>query len=88
MKRHGNLYPQIYAFANLLRAAQKAQKGKRAKPNVAQFNFHLEGELLRLQRQLRDQTWQPGRSTTFYNPIPGVAERAGEASRPISGVCL
>ena len=56
MKRHGNLYEGLSSFQNLLKAAQKAQKGKRAKPNVARFNFHLEGELLRLQSQLRQKT--------------------------------
>ncbi len=29
MKRYGNLWPEIISFTNLLRAAKKAQKGKR-----------------------------------------------------------
>jgi RNA-directed DNA polymerase len=37
MKRYGKLWPEITAFANLLDAAQKAQKGKRFRPNVLAF---------------------------------------------------
>lgn len=66
MKRHGQLFAQICAFENLLKAAQQAQKGKRTQTNVARFNFHLERELLKLQRELTQKTWQPGPYTSFY----------------------
>jgi retron-type reverse transcriptase len=66
MKRFGGLYQQIYAFDNLLKAAQKAQRGKRTKPNVARFNFHLERELLTLRNALKDKTWQPGPYVSFF----------------------
>ncbi len=38
MKRHGNIYPQIIDFENILLAARKAQKGKRFRDNVLEFN--------------------------------------------------
>ena len=66
MKRHGNLWPQVTDFANLLEAARKAQRGKRSYANVQQFNFHLEEELLRLQDELLSQTYQPGAYRTFH----------------------
>ncbi|EKU96835.1 Retron-type reverse transcriptase [Leptolyngbya sp. PCC 7375] len=72
MKRYGNLWPQIIAFENLLTAARKAQKGKRYRPNVLEFNHHLERSLLTLQRELRDKTYEPGKYYTFYIHDPKV----------------
>jgi retron-type reverse transcriptase len=66
MKRYGGLYEQVCDFTNLLKAAHKAQRGKRTKPNVAQFNFHLEREILMLQHELRDKTWAPGPYVSFH----------------------
>lgn len=65
MKRHGNLWSQITTFENLLLAAQKAQKGKRYRDNVLQFNDNIENELLKLQQELTNQTYQPGEYKTF-----------------------
>jgi hypothetical protein len=50
MKRQGNLYPKIIAFENLLISARQAQRSKRFRPNVLEFNFHLEAELEQLQQ--------------------------------------
>ena len=70
MKRYGNLWPQIIDFENLLLAARKAQRGKRWKASVLQFNYHLETELLTLQSELAAKTYKPGGYTTFeiYDP--------------------
>ncbi|ABG50991.1 conserved hypothetical protein [Trichodesmium erythraeum IMS101] len=38
MKRHGNLWPQIVAWKNLFLAARYAQKGKRLRDNIPEFN--------------------------------------------------
>lgn len=65
MKRHGNLWNKIIDFENLLLAAQKAQKGKRFRENVLQFNFNLERNLIELQSELASLTYQPGAYTTF-----------------------
>lgn len=65
MKRYGNLWPQVIAFENLLQAARQAQKGKRYRPNVLEFNYNLERELFQLQAELRDKTYTPGRYKTF-----------------------
>jgi retron-type reverse transcriptase len=65
MKRHGNLWPQVIDFNNLLAAAQQAQRGKRYQPNVLRFNERLGDELLRLQAELASQTYRPGPYTTF-----------------------
>ncbi|MGB5595196.1 MAG: RNA-directed DNA polymerase [Crocosphaera sp.] len=66
MKRYGNLYPQIIDFDNIYLAARKAQKGKRFQHNVLQFNYNLETELLKIQQELKDKTYQPRSYRTFH----------------------
>lgn len=65
MKRHGNLWPQLTDFSNLLLAARRAQRGKRFCNNVLEFNHKLEPELLQLQQELLTNTYQPGPYRTF-----------------------
>ena len=65
MRRHGNLYPKIYKFENLLLAIKKAQKGKRFQDNVLAFNYDLERELIQLHQELSSKTYQPGAYRTF-----------------------
>ncbi len=72
MKRHGNLYHQIINFENLLIAAKKAQRGKRFRENVLDFNYNLESELVQLQTELTNQTYQPGEYRTFYIKEPKI----------------
>jgi retron-type reverse transcriptase len=66
MKTYRHLYPQVYAFDNLLAAFYKARKGKRSKAPVARFEYHLEREILQLERELRDMTYRPGPYRSFY----------------------
>lgn len=72
MKRYGNLYPDIIAFANLVLAADKAQKGKRFRDNVLEFNYNREKELICLQQELTDKTYQHGKYRTFYIREPKI----------------
>ncbi|MBI1791857.1 MAG: group II intron reverse transcriptase domain-containing protein [Acidobacteria bacterium] len=65
MKRVGNLWPDLTSFANLLGAAEAAAAGKRKRPDVAAFLMNLEPELMKLQRELLDGSYQPGRYRTF-----------------------
>ncbi|MBW4585229.1 RNA-directed DNA polymerase [Aetokthonos hydrillicola Thurmond2011] len=70
MKRYGNLYPQILEFANILSSAKKAQKSKRFRENVLVFNYNLEAEIINLQKELTNKTYQPGNYRTFYIKEP------------------
>ena len=70
MKRYGNLYAQIVEFENILASAKKAQKGKRFRYNVLEFNYNLESELSKLQQELINKTYQPGEYRTFYIKEP------------------
>ena len=65
MKRQGGLFARIVTFENLLRAARWAARGKRDRPTVARFEFHLEPELLRLQDELQTGRYRPGAFFTF-----------------------
>ena len=59
MKRVGHLFEKIISFENLLRAARQAASGKKEQIRIAHFLFHLENELLQLQAELAQNTWQP-----------------------------
>jgi retron-type reverse transcriptase len=68
MKRLGRIWPDVTCFENLLSAYRKARKGKQSKPAVAEFTLNLESELLSLQQDLIDFSYQPGpyRLFTIY----------------------
>ncbi|WP_413174485.1 reverse transcriptase domain-containing protein [Anabaena azotica] len=65
MKRYGNLWLQITDFENLLTAARQAQKGKRFRENILEFNYHLESELAQIKIELETKNYQPGEYHTF-----------------------
>ena len=65
MRRIGGLWPEVTSFGNLLAAAEAAAAGKRKRPDVAAFGLNLEPELVRLQRELMNQSYRPGRYRTF-----------------------
>lgn len=60
MRRIYDLYQQVYAFDNLLWVEKTAARGKRGRPDVAAFEYHLEDELLQLRDTLREKTYRPG----------------------------
>ena len=70
MKRHGNLWVPMVSFHGLLRAAEKAQRGKRFRKDVCGFHFQLERELWRLHHELSNRTYEPGayHSFTIHEP--------------------
>lgn len=66
MKRHGGLWEKGIGFEALLRAALQACRGKRFRPGVADFHFHLERELWALHEELAAKTYRPGAYRSFY----------------------
>jgi retron-type reverse transcriptase len=62
-QRHDHLFERFATFPALRRAAKLAIRGKRKKPGAARFQFALERELLRLERELQDGTYRTGRYT-------------------------
>jgi retron-type reverse transcriptase len=85
MKRYGNLYPEITDFANLILASRKAQKGKRFRENVLEFNYNLELELEKIQTELTSKTYQPGAYKTFsiLEPKPRIISAAPYRDRVV-----
>jgi retron-type reverse transcriptase len=60
MKRINNLYDCVTSFENLLSASKKALKGTKSKSESLEFYFNLESNLINLQRELTDGTYEPG----------------------------
>lgn len=70
MKRYGDLWDSFVSWENLVSAADKARRGKRARPVVRRFEFDRERHLLRLQRELAAGAWRPGPFTTHWIERP------------------
>ncbi|OBQ37610.1 MAG: DNA polymerase [Anabaena sp. CRKS33] len=85
MKRYGNLWHEITDFSNLLLAAKQAQKCKRFKPDVLQFNHNLEQELFNLQAELKSKGYIPGNYRTFeiFEPKPRLISAAPYRDRVV-----
>ena len=60
MKTYKNLYNKICSFENLHIAFLKARKYKRYRNEILEFSYNAEENLLRLQEELSNQTYQHG----------------------------
>lgn len=70
MKRIGHLFEQVADFQALIAAARRAARGKGASLSAAAFIFNMEGEILRLQREILDGSYKPLPYRTFYISEP------------------
>jgi retron-type reverse transcriptase len=57
---------QLWDWDNLQMAYQNASRGKRGRGATAAFEYVLADNLLQLQKELREQTYQPGKYNSFY----------------------
>ena len=53
-----------------MESARAGARGKRTRPEVARFLLDLEPEVCRIQRELQDGSYQPGRYHTFWIADP------------------
>lgn len=60
------LQNDLSSWENLRLAYQNASRHKRGKPAVAGFELYLADELLHLENELVNQTFQPGAYHSFY----------------------
>ncbi len=65
MKPTIDLFERFVSFRALRIAALQAAKGKRKKPGCTAFLANLEGECLKLERELLSDTWRPGGYVAF-----------------------
>ena len=68
-KRHYQdpyIWEKITSFENLLLAFKKSAKGRRSRASVAEFKLNLEENLLKLQRELKEGGYKPGRYISFH----------------------
>lgn len=65
MQTYNNLYENLYSFSNLVLAYGKAKKGKTKKDYVIEFGKNLDKNLLELNDELRNQTYNPKPLKTF-----------------------
>jgi retron-type reverse transcriptase len=65
MKRYGNLYSQVYRYDNLIEAHVNARKGKANTPEVRDFEKNLDANLLELQKELREKSYQTSEYAIF-----------------------
>lgn len=85
MKRHGHLWERLCSFEGLLRAAHQARHGKRFRPGVAAFHFHLETAICRLLRELEGGSYSPGayRQFVIHQPKRRVISAAPYRDRVV-----
>ncbi len=65
MKSLRHAWERICSFENLLLAYRRARRGKSSSPCVQRFEIERETQILRIQRSLRDGTYEPGPHRTF-----------------------
>lgn len=85
MRRYGSLWDRLISWENLVLAACKAQRSKRDRASVQRFNFDQEAELLRLQAELAEATYQPGTFRTHWisHPKPRMISAAPYRDRVV-----
>jgi len=65
MRRQGHLWERFATFPALFAAARLTRRGKRSRADVNRFEFHLEPELVRLERELETGEYRPGNPSQF-----------------------
>jgi RNA-directed DNA polymerase len=69
-----NPHLEVFSFQNLLRAYYQCRKNKRHTINAARFEMNFEKGLLKLKWELKNHTYQPGRSICFVITDPKPRE--------------
>ena len=66
VRRLGHLFESVANFNALRAAERRARRGKRSRPDVARFVFHLEANLLALESELCTKTYTMRPYRTFF----------------------
>jgi retron-type reverse transcriptase len=65
-RTYKHLWRRVVSWENLCAAYHRCRRRKRDKPEVAEFDFAWESQLLRLQAELSDGSYLPGPYRNFY----------------------
>ena len=65
MRRVGHLFDHVHDFETLRRAARRARRGKRMRPDVLRFHLREEDALHELGESLRAGSWRPSGYSHF-----------------------
>ncbi len=65
MKKHGNIFSKIYQYETLYNAYNNARKGKRYKKEILIFGYHLEKNILQLQKEIKEKSYRHGKYKKF-----------------------
>jgi RNA-directed DNA polymerase len=81
---------KIFSYENLLKQYYQCRKRKRNTINAIKFEMNLENELLKLQKELETQIYNPGRSIYFVvtKPKPREIFAAGFRDRVVHHVLV
>lgn len=84
-KTYNNLWDDLTSFGNLHAAFKAASKGKRSKPEVAEFEYALENVLIALQKLLKADDYRPGAYHSFliFDPKRRLVSAASFVDRVI-----
>ncbi len=63
-------FGEIVSLENLFLAWREFRKGKSARPDVQQFELHLEDNIFAIHRQLKTRTYRPAKYSAFYVKDP------------------
>ncbi len=81
MADYHNIYNSIHNYENLLNAWQNAKKGKTKRRYIKRFQRNLKDNLLKLQKELANQTYQPCDLKTFILRDPKTRKISKSAFR-------
>lgn len=73
-RKRVNSHSNVFSFQNLLKAYYKCRKNKRNTANAAKFELRFEKELLKLEYELKNHFYHPGRSICFVVKKPKLRE--------------
>ncbi len=65
---------EIFSFENILKCYYECRKRKRYTINAIKFEINFEEKLLKLQKELKEHTYKPGRSICFVVTKPKARE--------------
>ena len=81
IKKYEDIYSEICSFKNLMKAWINAKKGKTKRRYVKRFQRNLKENLIKLQKELINQIYEPHELKTFVLRDPKTRKISKSAYR-------